>query len=110
IVGPGSIGGTVAWQLARAGHPLVLCARRRFERLVVEDAGGAHPVEAALVDDPRQLAPADWVLLATKAHQTQDAARWLEAGCGPRTRAVVVLQNGVEHEERVRPLVGETPI
>ncbi|MEZ4330663.1 MAG: 2-dehydropantoate 2-reductase [Myxococcota bacterium] len=110
IVGPGSIGGYVAWQLARAGHPLVLCVRRRFERLVVEDESGAHAVEAAVHDDPRAIEPAEWVLLATKAHQTEAAAGWLAAACGPKTRAVVVLQNGVEHEERVRPFVGATPI
>lgn len=110
IVGPGSIGGYVAWQLARTGQPLALCVRHRFERLVVEDAAGEHPVEAAVYDDPRRVEPAAWVLLATKAHQTADAAGWLAASCGPETRAVVVLQNGVEHEERVRPLVGSTPI
>ena len=46
----------------------------------------------------------------TKAHQTEAAAPWLRATTGAGTRAVVVLQNGVEHEERTRPFVGTTPI
>ena len=38
------------------------------------------------------------------------AAAWLRALIGPDTQAVVVLQNGVEHAERVRDYVGDTPI
>lgn len=110
LIGAGSIGGYVAWQLERAGQGVVLCVRRPFERLVVEDEAGAHPVAARVLGDPKQLAPAEWVVLATKAHQTPDAAAWLAAACGPSTRAVVVLQNGVEHAERVAPWVGEVPI
>ena len=110
LIGAGSIGGYVAWQLVRAGRDVSLCVRSPFEQLVVVDDAGSHPVEAAVCRDPRQLAKAEWVLLATKAHQTRDAAAWLAAVCGPSTRAVVVLQNGVEHEERVSPFVGATPI
>jgi 2-dehydropantoate 2-reductase len=47
---------------------------------------------------------ADWVLLATKAHQTPGAREWLQALCRPST-VVAVLQNGVEHEKRVAPHV-----
>lgn len=110
LIGAGSIGGYVAWQLVRAGRSVTLCVRVPFEQLVVIDDGGAHPVDAEVCSDPRRLAQAEWVLLATKAHQTQDAAAWLAAACGPSTRAVVVLQNGVDHAERVAPFVGATPI
>lgn len=110
VIGAGSIGGYVAWQLTRAGQGVCLCVRSPFEQLVVEDDAGSHPVDAAVLTDPRELAPAEWVLLATKAHQTPDAAGWLAAACGPSTRGVVVLQNGVDHAERVAPFVGATPI
>ena len=110
LIGAGSIGGYVAWQLVRAGHRVTLCVRRPLDRLVVVDEGGEHPVDALIETDPGRLAAAQWVLLATKAHQTPDAAGWLEAACGPSTRAVVVLQNGVEHAARVAPYVGTTPI
>lgn len=110
LIGAGSIGGYVAWQLARRGQVVSLCVRSPFEQLVVEDEAGAHPVDAAVLTDPAKLGEAEWVVLATKAHQTAEAAAWLEAGCGPSTRAVVVLQNGVEHEQRVASFVGATPI
>jgi len=110
IIGAGSIGGYVAWQLVRAGHRVALAVHRPFEKLVVEDETGAHPVDAPVWTVPAAASPAEWVVLATKAHQTGAAAGWLAASCGPQTRAVVVLQNGVEHEERLAPLVGKTPI
>ena len=53
--------------------------------------------------------PADWVLLAVKAHQTPGAAGWLSALCGPAT-TVAVLQNGIDHVERVGPLVGDAEV
>ena len=110
VIGAGSIGGYVAWQLVGAGREVTLCVRTPFEQLIVVDDVGAHPVEAAVCSDPDLVGDAEWVLLATKAHQTRDAARWLATACGPSTKAVVVLQNGVEHEERVSPFVGSTPI
>jgi 2-dehydropantoate 2-reductase len=39
-----------------------------------------------------------------KAHQTPATAAWLKALVGPLTR-VAMLQNGVEHRERVAPLL-----
>lgn len=110
LIGAGSIGGYVAWQLAGRGQGVSLCVRSTFERLVVEDAAGDHPVDAVVLTDPAKLGEVEWVVLATKAHQTSAAAAWLKAACGPATRAVVVLQNGVEHEQRVAPFVGATPV
>lgn len=110
LIGAGSIGGYVAWQLASRGQVVSLCVRSPFERLVVEDAAGDHPVDAVVLTDPAKLGEAEWVVLATKAHQTSAAAAWLKAACGPATRAVVVLQNGVEHAQRVAPFVGATPV
>lgn len=110
VIGPGSIGGYVAWQLATRGHPLALCVRTPIERLVVEDDAGVHPVDARIASDPSSIGEAEWVVLATKAHQTEQAAPWLARACGPSTQAVVVLQNGVEHEARVAPFAGGRPI
>lgn len=104
VVGVGSVGGYFAAQAQLAGHPVTLCARTRFDRLVVESGGEEIVVEGPVHTDPRDVAPVDWVLLAVKAHQTEAAAPWLRALCGPDT-VVVVLQNGVEHRERVEPLV-----
>jgi 2-dehydropantoate 2-reductase len=111
IIGAGSIGGYFAGELVSGGHEVVLCVRTPFPRLVVDHLDGRRvEVVAPVLTDPAELEPADWVLLATKAHQTSAAAAWLGAACGAATHAVAVLQNGVDHEARVRPFVGDTPV
>ena len=111
VVGAGSIGGFVAFELARAGRDVVLCVRSPFERLVVIDEHGErHESDLPVLTEPADVPQAEWVILATKAHQTDAAAQWLRGACGPSTRGVIVMQNGVEHEARVRPYVGATPI
>jgi 2-dehydropantoate 2-reductase len=57
------------------------------------------------VIDPVEVSTVGWVVLATKAYQTAAVRPWLSRLCDADTR-VVVLQNGVEHRERVAPLVG----
>jgi len=113
VIGAGAIGGYFAAQAETVGHEVVLCVRSPFERLVLEAGDERRTLEARVLvqpEDAKAEAPFDWVLLGTKAHQTEAASAWLRALVGPETRAVVVLQNGVEHEERTRPFVGDTPI
>jgi len=107
VVGLGSIGGVVAGCLAAAGrHDIVACARRRFDRLTLDLPQGTIEVPLRVLADPQQVAkPVDWVMLCTKTHQTEAAARWLQRLCARSTR-VAVLQNGIGHVERVAPFVG----
>lgn len=90
----------MAAALGDAGHAVRLCVRTPFERLARTLEGTTreyrHPVETR----PEGRAPVDWVLLCTKAHQTEGAAVWLDALVGAATR-VAVMQNGVDHAERV---------
>ena len=58
-----------------------------------------------MLSAPEDAGPVDWVLLVTKAQDTATAAPWLARLCGPATR-VAVLQNGIDHVERVAPLAG----
>lgn len=109
VVGAGSVGGFFGAQARLVGHELTLCVRTPFERLVVETGGKEMEVDAAVHTRPGEIGVYDWVFLAVKAHQTESAARWLEALCGPST-VVVVLQNGVEHRERVEPLVNDARV
>jgi 2-dehydropantoate 2-reductase len=112
VVGVGAIGAAVAAAVRSAGgHELRLCARRPLDRVVVELPDGSEvQLAGPLVTDPGTLdGPADWVLLAVKAHQTEGAADWLTALCGPQT-TVAVLQNGIDHVERVGPLVGDAQV
>jgi 2-dehydropantoate 2-reductase len=112
VVGVGAIGAVAAAAVQSAGgHELLLCARRPLDRVVVElPDGSGVTVPGPLLTDPARLdGPADWVLLAVKAHQTAGAAGWLSALCGPGT-VVAVLQNGIDHVERVGPLAGEADV
>lgn len=112
IVGAGAIGTFFAAHLTAAGHDVTVCVRRRFDELVVDGTGGETlRATPRVVGAPDELPVAadgstdvDWLLLATKAHQTAGAKGWLTALAGPATK-VVVLQNGVEHAERVRPFL-----
>jgi len=41
----------------------------------------------------------DWILVATKAYDSEAATQWFPNATGPRTR-LAVIQNGVEHIAR----------
>ena len=105
VVGLGAIGGVIAGSLAvLERHDLVVCARSPIERLVVERPDDVVDVPVRSLTDPGEAASVDWVLLATKAHQTASVAPWLARFCGPTTR-VAVLQNGIAPAERLAPFV-----
>lgn len=103
VIGPGAIGCAFAAAAMQAGHNIFVAARTPFAMLDVRYPDGhvRGAVQTLTADTPRAF---EFVLLATKAHQTEAARGWLQALCGPGT-VLVVLQNGVEHEARVRPLV-----
>lgn len=110
IVGLGSIGGFFAAQvIASQRHAVVLCSRRSFDTLALKSPTGDIEAAVRVHTDPSDVGVVDWVLLATKTYQTAAAKPWLEMLCSRKT-AVVVLQNGVEHIERVGPLAPDAKI
>jgi 2-dehydropantoate 2-reductase len=104
VIGPGAVGATIAAELARAGHELLLCGRTERRAIVVERAGHAAVTLGPVRTDPAGLRPVRWLLLAVKAHQTHGAAGWLSALADSET-TVLVLQNGVDQRDLVSPLV-----
>ena len=103
VLGAGAIGSVFGVRLCRSGrHDVTLCVRKSIDKLVVEtpDTIIESPVEC--VTSPSEAGPVDCVLLAVKGHQVPDVAPWLEVLVGGDT-IVAVLQNGVEHRERVEP-------
>ncbi|MBO3739172.1 2-dehydropantoate 2-reductase [Actinoplanes flavus] len=104
VIGAGAVGTVVAAAAVDAGHDVVVCARRRPERLVVERADSVRELDVPVLVDPSEATEVDWVLLATKAQDATGAAAWFGPLVGPHT-TVVVLQNGVDHAERIGPLV-----
>ncbi|MDQ8732029.1 2-dehydropantoate 2-reductase [Bradyrhizobium sp. LHD-71] len=110
VIGLGAIGGVIAGSLAAAArHDVVVCVRNGIDRLVVERPDDVVDVPLRALTDPADAAPVDWVLLCTKAQQTVSAAPWLVRLCGPQTR-VAVLQNGIRHTDRLKPLVGAATV
>ena len=106
IIGSGGIGGYLAGQLHRAGQDVTLCVRTAFEKLVITEADGSGEttVPVRIATDPAAEKPAKWILVTTKAQDVPSAAPWLKNLVGPDSR-VVVVQNGIDHEDRVRPFV-----
>jgi 2-dehydropantoate 2-reductase len=92
VVGAGAIGVLLAAELTVAGNDVVVCARRPFDRLVVDSDGGApRDLPARVITEPS--GSADWVVVAMKAHDSPAAAPWAQALGGQ----VVAVQNGIEH-------------
>ena len=103
IVGSGAIGGTIATWLAQDRRvEMTVAARTTFDRLEVDTPDGMIGATPLVLTDPAAGTPMNWVLVATKAYDSNSAARWFDTLCGPMTR-LAVLQNGVEHVERFSP-------
>jgi 2-dehydropantoate 2-reductase len=83
--------------------------RAPIAKLTLERPEGVAEPPLTVLTDPARAAPADWVLLCTKAHQTAAAAPWLERLCAPAT-FVAVMQNGIDHAARVRPLANDATV
>lgn len=103
VVGLGSIGGPAAACLGDAGrHDVVACVRRPLDGITLDRPEGGVRVPLRALTDPADAGPVDWVLLCTKAQDSEAAGAWLRRLCVPSTR-IAVLQNGVDHAARVAP-------
>lgn len=109
VIGAGAIGGYVAAAASRNGHQVQLCVRSPMNRLRVDLDGGRYRPVVPVRHRPDQAEPVDLVVLTTKAHDSAGAARWFAGLCGQQT-TIVVMQNGVDHVERIQPLAPNRPI
>jgi 2-dehydropantoate 2-reductase len=105
------VGTTVAALLYKAGHQVLVCGRTPRDSIELRPDGGdpivvPGPVHTEPGDVP---GPVDFVVLAVKATQNDDAAGWLARLCDEHT-IVAVLQNGVEQVEQVQPLCPSSPV
>ena len=105
VVGPGAVGTTAAAYLFAADHRVLVCGRTPRSQIELRpDDADSITVPGPVCTDPAETTgPVGVVLLAVKATQNADAARWLARLCDEHT-IVVVLQNGVEQVEQVQPL------
>jgi 2-dehydropantoate 2-reductase len=111
IVGAGAIGGTLGAYLTRAGTPVTMVDREQAH----VDAMNEHGLTITGIEDftvpvraltPDQIdQPLDVVILAVKAHHTEDAVRAIEPHLTPESE-IVSFQNGL-CEKVIAGIVGE---
>lgn len=105
VYGAGAIGGTIGGHLARAGHDVLLVARRRHVEAIRENGlrlvtpGGTHTLHLPTATAPAELVfnPDDVVLLCVKTQDTEAALVDLRAVVADVP--VFCVQNGVRNEE-----------
>jgi 2-dehydropantoate 2-reductase len=105
LIGPGAIGGTLAaWLGENAKLDVTICARTPFAQLVV-DVPGDRTLRSTprVLVDPAKAEPVDWILSVTKTSDTTRASRWMKPLSSAETK-LAVIQNGVEHVERLAPI------
>src|SRR5438128_3449061 len=102
IFGAGAIGGYLGVELARAGADVSLVARgahlaamrAKGVRLLVD--GAERVAQIRCTDDPRELGPQDFVIIALKAHSVPDVVESMLPLLGQAT-AVVTAVNGIPY-------------
>ena len=102
IVGAGAIGGFLGVRFAQAGADVSLVARgehlaaMRAHGVRLYFEGNEEVAHVRCTDDPGELGPQDYVVIALKAHQIADAVGGIAALLGPNT-AVVTASNGLPY-------------
>lgn len=105
LIGPGALGGTIAaWLAQNPSHDLTLCARTGFSGLRAETPAGDLFADPSVITNPAEASVMDWVFVVTKTYDSKGTLPWLTRLIGPDTR-LVIMQNGVEHEERFSALL-----
>jgi 2-dehydropantoate 2-reductase len=107
MMGAGGVGGYFGGRLAASGCDVTFIARgrhlaairRRGLRIDSRDLGGATV-------DPGAVGEVDYVVIGVKLWDTAGAGRAIRPMLGPRT-TVLSLQNGVECDDVLAPIVGE---
>ena len=107
VVGVGGVGGYFGGLLARAGHAVSLIARGEHLRAIqarglrIESVHGDFTVRPArATDNPDVVGPQEYVLVAVKHFQLDEAIAAMRPLMGPRT-SLVPLLNGVDAHERL---------
>ena len=100
LIGPGAIGGLVStWLCQERRNHVTVCARTPVRQMQMQTPYGRITAKPEVLLTPLESAPMDWVLVATKAYDSNAAAEWFPYLLGEHSR-VAVLQNGVDHVER----------
>ena len=112
IIGAGGVGGYYGARLIQGGHHVAFVARGAHRAAILRDGlriksqlGDALVKPQAVVEDPREIGPVDFVLIAVKLWDTEDAAR-MALPLLSENAGVLSLQNGVEKDEVLAKVLG----
>ena len=113
VMGAGGVGGYFGGRLAKAGFDVTFIARgahlaaiRQNGLKVLSGYGDFQVSPAKATADPGEIGPVDIVLFAVKLYDTESAGELCRPLLGADT-AVVSLQNGIDSEARLLPILGE---
>ena len=116
IFGTGGVGGYFGGLLAHAGHDVTFIARGenleaiQANGLQVKSVNGDFTVyPASASDDPAEVGPVEYVVVAIKHYHLPEAASALKPLVDPET-TVVPLLNGVDAHEHLIAALGEGPV
>lgn len=114
VIGTGAIGGFYGLMLAHAGHDVHFLLRSEFEAVnraglslnsAVHGSRRLAPVQA--YHSAQDMLPCDWLLVGAKTTGNDELAPLIRAAAAPGAK-VLLLQNGLGVEERLRPLLPES--
>ena len=115
IVGAGAVGGFYGALLSRSGCDVSFVARgahlaaMRERGLRIVGSVGDFTVRVTADDDPRQLGPADAVIVAVKTYDNSTALPLVRSLVGSGT-TVLTLQNGVDSADDLAAVIGAAPV
>ena len=115
IMGAGGIGSYYGARLQDGGADVTFIARgehlRAMQRdgLTVEDASPLRLAKVAATDDPSSVAPVDVALVCVKLKDTEAAGRAIKPILKDGA-AVISLQNGVQKDDILAPIVGREAV
>ena len=117
MMGSGGVGGFFGARLAKAGEDVAFVARGkhleaiRSDGILIENEpqGDLRASGVRASADPKDLGPADIVILSVKLWDTEEAARAIQPIVGSDT-AVLSLQNGVMKDDILRRIFPEKNI
>jgi 2-dehydropantoate 2-reductase len=117
VIGAGAVGGYFGARLAAGGVDVCFVARgenlaalRRRGLVVHTPDGDISLPRVWATQDPAEARPADLVLVAVKAYDTEAAATALRPALGREGGIVLSLQNGIENEEILARILELPPL
>ncbi|MFW9794223.1 MAG: ketopantoate reductase family protein [Candidatus Thorarchaeota archaeon] len=115
VIGAGGVGGYFGGLLAKAGEDVIFVARGKHGEAIaknglhIQSPKGDFAVKTTITSDPSEIDPVDLVLFCVKGYDTIQAAELIKPIVSKET-TVISLQNGVEKEEILSRILGNSHI